>query len=124
MKVLIVGNGGREHAIARALMTTSPPPELHVAPGNGGTRGIGDNVDVSASNVDALVELARDPPVLVQLYHPLANGTNDQKKHLAYVVSISGNKESLTHLERLTHDPDPKVAQEAIRAMGNLQARL
>jgi HEAT repeat protein len=71
-----------------------------------------------------LVELARDPTVLVQLYHPLANGTNDQKKHLAYVVSISGNKESLTHLERLTHDPDPKVAQEAIRAMGNLQARL
>ena len=62
--------------------------------------------------------------ILDQLYAPLARGTNDQKSHLAYVISISGNKESMPHLERLTHDPNPKVAQEAIRALKNLQARL
>ena len=71
-----------------------------------------------------LVELARDRSILDQLYDPLARGTNDQKSHLAYVISISGNKESMPHLERLTHDPNPKVAQEAIRALKNLQARL
>ena len=71
-----------------------------------------------------LTELARNPSVLDQLYKPLASGTNDQKRHLAYVISISGNKDSMPHLEKLTHDPNPKVAQEAIRALKNLQARL
>ena len=71
-----------------------------------------------------LVELARDRNVLEQLYDPLARGTNDQRRHLAYVISISGNKDSMPHLERLTRDTHPKVAQEAIRALKNLQARL
>ena len=62
--------------------------------------------------------------VLDQLYTPLATGTNDQKRHLAYVISISGNKDSMPRLEKLTHDPNQKVAQEAIRALKNLQARL
>lgn len=71
-----------------------------------------------------LVELARKPEVLSELYTPLMTGTKDQKKELAYVVSVSGNHESISHLEKLTHDPDPQVAQEAIRALKNLQARL
>ena len=71
-----------------------------------------------------LVELARDQSVLAQLYNPMATGTNDQKRHLAYVVSISGNKDSMLHLEKLTHDPEPKVAREAMRALQNLQTRL
>ena len=71
-----------------------------------------------------LVELSRKPEVLSELYDPLANGTKDQKKELSDVISVSGNRESLPHLEKLTHDADSKVAQAAIRAMRNLQARL
>ena len=71
-----------------------------------------------------LVELARKPAVLNRLYQLLTAGTNDQKRHLAYVLSVSGTKESVSHLEKLTHDPEPKVAQAAIQAMNNLQARL
>jgi len=71
-----------------------------------------------------LVELSRDETVLKQLYQPLATGSNDQKKHIAYVVSINGNQESMAHLEKLTHDSNGEVAQEAIRALKNLQARL
>lgn len=71
-----------------------------------------------------LTELARDPDVLQQLYRPLASGTAHQKKHLAYVISISGNEQSMSHLEKLTHDRDLEVAQEAVRALKNLQARL
>ena len=70
-----------------------------------------------------LVELARKPAVLNRLHELLAAGTNDQKRHLAYVLSVSGTKESVSHLEKLTHDPEPKVAQAAIQAMNNLQAR-
>lgn len=71
-----------------------------------------------------LVELARKPDVLSRLYEPLTAGTNDQKRHLAYVLSVSGTQESVSHLEKLTHDPEPRVAQAAIQAMKNLQARL
>ena len=71
-----------------------------------------------------LTELSRDEKILQQLYKPLATGSNDQKKHIAYVISINGNKESMAHLEKLTHDLDTNVAQEAIRALKNLQARL
>lgn len=71
-----------------------------------------------------LVELARKPEVLQKLYEPLKNGSNDQKKNLAQVVAISGNRESLPYLDQLSHDPNPEVAQEAIRAAKSLKARL
>lgn len=71
-----------------------------------------------------LVELARKPEVLTELYTPLRAGTKDQKRELAYVLSVSGTRDSLPYLEQLTHDPEPAVAQAAIRAMKNLQARL
>ncbi len=71
-----------------------------------------------------LIELSRDRDILQQLYKPLATGSNDQKKHVAYIVAINGNKESMPHLEKLTHDPDTAVAQEAMLALKNLQARL
>ena len=71
-----------------------------------------------------LVELARKPAVLNRLYLLLTAGTNDQKRHLAYVLSVSGTQQSVSHLEKLTHDPETKVAQAAIQAMKNLQARL
>ncbi len=71
-----------------------------------------------------LVELARKPAVLEKLYEPLVSGTNDQKRHLAHVLSISGTKESVPHLEKLTHDPEPRVARAAIEAVKTLQARL
>ncbi len=71
-----------------------------------------------------LAELARKPEVLQQLYEPLKNGSNDQKKNLAQVVASSGNAGSLTYLEDLSHDPNPEVAQEAIRAAKSLKARL
>jgi len=71
-----------------------------------------------------LAELARKPEVLQKLYQPLKNGSNDQKKNLAQVVASSGNAESIPYLDELSHDPNPEVAQEAIRAAKSLKARL
>ncbi len=71
-----------------------------------------------------LVELARQPEVLSRLYEPLAAGTIEQKKELAYIISLSGTRESMEHIEKLTHDSNADVAQEAIRALKNLQARI
>jgi len=71
-----------------------------------------------------LVELARRPGLLSQLYPSLKNGSNEQKKNLAQVVAESGDSSSLPYLEELIHDPNPEVAQEAIRASKSLKARL
>lgn len=71
-----------------------------------------------------LIELARKPEVLAKLYEPLTTGTIDQKRELATVISWSGTRESLPYLEKLSQDSNNQVAQAAILAMKNLQARL
>jgi HEAT repeat protein len=71
-----------------------------------------------------LTELARDNSTRKALYGPLDTGTKDEKIGLARVLSVSGDKESVAHLEKVSRDADPEVAQEGLRAMRNLQARL
>jgi HEAT repeat protein len=70
-----------------------------------------------------LVELARDPGVRRSLYTPLTQGTKDEKIYLARVMARSGDKSDVPQLEKLSHDNDPEVAQEGLRALRNLQAR-
>jgi len=70
-----------------------------------------------------LVELARDPAVRRSLYNPMLQGTKDEKIYLARVMARSGDKNDAPQLEKLSHDSDPEVAQEGLRALRNLQAR-
>ena len=71
-----------------------------------------------------IVELARNPSVLSQLYIPLATGTPPQRRHLAVVLAHSGNQESVPYLESLTKDSNGEVASEALEALRILRARL
>jgi HEAT repeat protein len=71
-----------------------------------------------------LIELARRDVIRTQLYSAIGKGTKDEKIGLAHVLARSGDKESLPYLERLSKDPDANVADEGVRAMRNLQARL
>ena len=71
-----------------------------------------------------LVEAARQPAVRAQLYQPMLSGTKDEKVWLARVLGRSGDKDSVGPLEKLSRDADTDVAQEGVRAMRNLQARL
>lgn len=59
MKVLVIGNGGREHAMCRALQSGVPRPTLLCAPGNPGTATCGTNVPVAVDDVAGLVALAQ-----------------------------------------------------------------
>lgn len=60
MKVLIVGGGGREHAIADKLAQSPKVTELFCAPGNGGTAQIATNVAIGATDVDGIVKFAKE----------------------------------------------------------------
>jgi HEAT repeat protein len=71
-----------------------------------------------------LVELAREPGVREVLYGYLRQGTRGEKSGIARILGRSGDKGSLPHLQALSKDPDVEVAQEAIRAIKNLQTRL
>jgi hypothetical protein len=71
-----------------------------------------------------LIELARDGSVRSALYAPLATATKDEKIGLARVLAQSGDKTSLPYLEKVSVDPDNEVAQEGLRALRSLQARL
>jgi HEAT repeat protein len=85
-----------------------------------------DNLNSAAFNGIArpfLVELARNPNVRSALYGPLATGTKDEKINLARVLGVSGDAESIAPLQKLSNDPDPDVAQAALNAVRNLQAR-
>ena len=57
--VLVVGGGGREHALCRSLSQSESISDVHVTPGNAGTKNYATNHSVPASDVDGLVSLSR-----------------------------------------------------------------
>ena len=60
MKILVVGSGGREHAIAWRLSRDEAKHELFCAPGNAGTAAVAENVPVKADDVPGIVAWARE----------------------------------------------------------------
>ncbi|MFP7723110.1 phosphoribosylamine--glycine ligase [Lysobacter sp. A3-1-A15] len=74
MKILVIGSGGREHALAWKLAQSDRVTEVLVAPGNAGTATEAGcrNVDVQATDIDALVELVRGEDVAVTVVGPEA----------------------------------------------------
>ena len=80
MKVLVVGGGGREHAICRALKKSPRVTELFCAPGNGGISADAECVDIKATDIESMVSFARDIAidfVMVAPDDPLALGMVD-----------------------------------------------
>lgn len=52
----MVGGGGREHAIAAALLADDPTHQLHIAPGNPGTAALGNNLEIATDDIDRLAD--------------------------------------------------------------------
>jgi hypothetical protein len=71
-----------------------------------------------------LTELARDLNVRQAIYPLLTGATKDEKIQLGVVLSRSGERDSLPYLEALQTDVDSEVAQESIRSLRTLRARL
>ena len=78
--VLIIGSGGREHSLAWKIAQSARVGKLYVAPGNGGTRMVAENVPIVATDIDALVAFAEKSEIgltLVGPDDPLALGIVD-----------------------------------------------
>ena len=58
MDVLIIGGGGREHAIALKIKKSAAVQDIYVAPGNGGTSSIGINLDIKEDDIQSLLKFA------------------------------------------------------------------
>jgi len=63
MKILVVGSGGREHALCWKLAQNPKVDSILCAPGNGGTAQVGENIAVSDDDIPALVSLAKEREV-------------------------------------------------------------
>jgi phosphoribosylamine--glycine ligase len=137
MKVLIVGGGGREHAIAWKLAQDSAHPELFCAPGNAGTAQLATNVPIAAEDVEALtVWAAEQRPDLTVIgpEAPLCLGLTDRLQALglrvfgpsAAAAKLEGSKEFAKEVMREAGVPTAgftvactvREAREAVRRFG------
>ena len=81
MKVLIVGSGGREHAIATSVAKSEKVSKIYCAPGNGGISQIAECVAIGAMEFDKLVDFAKENTidlVIVGMDDPLVGGLVDK----------------------------------------------
>ena len=81
MKTLVVGQGGREHALAWKLAQSPQVSQVFVAPGNAGTATDATNVDIAASDIDGLVAFAKREAIdltVVGPEAPLVDGLVDR----------------------------------------------
>ena len=89
MRVLVVGGGGREHALLWALKRDGTAKHLFAAPGNPGTAELGTNLPIPATDLDGLVTAARDQKidvVIVGPEAPLAAGLGDRLRKAGRAV--------------------------------------
>lgn len=80
MKVLLLGSGGREHALAWKIAQSDKCEKLYIAPGNAGTAEVGENVDIKADDFEALKQFCVDNAidmVVVGPEDPLVKGVYD-----------------------------------------------
>ena len=84
MKILLLGSGGREHALAWKIAQSPKVSQLFIAPGNAGTMQMGKNVDVKADDFDGIAQFVLDyevDMVVVGPEDPLVKGIYDYFQH-------------------------------------------
>jgi phosphoribosylamine--glycine ligase len=100
MRVLLVGSGGREHALAWKIAQSPLLTKLWIAPGNPGTANLGENCAIAATAVDELVAFARQQQIDLVVVGPeaaLAAGLTDACQ--AVGINVFGPTQAAARLE-------------------------
>ncbi|MBR4307060.1 MAG: phosphoribosylamine--glycine ligase [Bacteroidaceae bacterium] len=91
MRILLLGSGGREHALAWKISQSSKVEKLYIAPGNAGTANVGENVNIKANDFEGIKAFCLDKQiqmVVVGPEDPLVNGIYDFFKEEEQLKSI------------------------------------
>lgn len=100
MRVLLVGSGGREHALAMALACSPNLTELFITPGNPGTAQYGKNINIKVDNITDLVKFAQDNHIDLVIPGPelpLVKGLTDACQHAG--ILCAGPSRAAAQLE-------------------------
>jgi phosphoribosylamine--glycine ligase len=112
MNVLLIGSGGREHAIAWKLAQSKHLSKLYIAPGNAGTARCGENVAIGGTDIDKLLDFTRRKKiglVIVGPEDPLAAGVVD-------AFEAAGIKALGPGAEAAKLEADKALAKQLMRA--------
>ncbi len=144
MKILLLGSGGREHALAWKIAQSEKCDKLYIAPGNAGTSAVGENVAIGVNEFDRLKDfvIAHDVDmVVVGPEDPLVNGIYDDFKNDVRTAAIpvigpsrqgavlEGSKDFAKAFMQRHHIPtaayatfDGTTVEEGLRFLETLQA--
>ena len=104
MNVLVLGSGGREHALSHKIVQSTKCEKLFIAPGNGGTAALGENVSLdieSAAEVAAFVKAHAIDIVVIGPEAPLVAGVHDGLKNFPELENlvVVGPRQAAAELE-------------------------
>jgi len=100
LDVLLVGGGGREHALAWKIKQSPRLRNFYIAPGNAGTSALGENVPIAADDIKGIADFAREKNVnlvVVGPDNPLSLGIVDQCSSLG--IKVFGPTKSAARVE-------------------------
>jgi len=137
MRILIVGSGGREHALVWKLSQSAEVDQLYCAPANGGIADLAEPVDIGTEDVEALAEFAESKDIDLTVVGPesaLAKGVVDlfEKRGLRIfgptkaAARLESSKSFAKNLMKKYHVPtgqfavfdDPQAARAYVRQLG------
>lgn len=144
MKVLLLGSGGREHALGWKIAQSPKVEKLYIAPGNAGTSEVGTNVDIKATDFEALADFALrehidmivvgpEDPLVQGIYDYFGN--NPQTAGIAVIgptkegARLEGSKEFAKEFMQRHHIPTARymsvtedTLDEGLKFLESLQA--
>ena len=100
MKILLIGSGGREHALAWKMAQSTSMDQLYIAPGNAGTASLGLNIDLKVSDHDAVIRFCKEVGinmVVIGPEQPLVDGLADALRDVG--IGVIGPGQSGARLE-------------------------
>jgi len=101
MKILVIGSGGREHALAWKLARSPDAERIFCAPGNAGTAEIAENVAISSDDLKALAQLSDPKPSIdTRGLSPLATEVANRLKHRIKTLDEAALKTILKQIGR------------------------